>query len=323
MIRFFVSPSDISGGSIRLCAEDAVHIHSLRLRPGELFTVCDGEGVDYICRLGKRSALRRELRGERGVRGVDSGERGGRDGGGSRRARRDSGEDREDWKAGDGNAARRARRESGAEREERRAEDRGAIAEIVETRPSLGEPSVACGVYIAFSKGDRLDYAVQKSVELGARDIVLFPSDRCVSIPDDIPKKIARLQRIALETAKQCGRGRVPEVTAAGSFSAAVEQAARAGLPMFFYECENELHLKQVLERRGGGYSEFGIRNLELQNLNTVSIVTGPEGGFEPYEAELAQSMGLIAVSLGPRILRCETAPVVALAALMLYTDNL
>ena len=314
MIRFFVSPSDISGGLIRLCAEDAVHIHSLRLRPGELFTVCDGEGVDYICRLGKRIALRRELRGERGARGADSG---------ARRARRDFVEDRDEWKLGDGGSARRARRESGAEREERKVEDRGAIAEIVETRPSLGEPSVACGVYIAFAKGDRLDYAVQKSVELGARDIVLFQSDRCVSIPDDIPKKIARLQRIALETAKQCGRGRVPEVTAAGSFSAAVAQAARAGLPMFFYECENELHLKQVLEQRGGGNSEFGIRNSELPCLNTVSILTGPEGGFEPYEAALAQSAGLIAVSLGPRILRCETAPVVALAALMLYTDNL
>jgi len=314
MIRFFVSPSDISGGLIRLCAEDAVHIHSLRLRPGELFTVCDGEGVDYICRLGKRIALRRELRGERGARGADSG---------ARRARRDFVEDRDEWKLGDGGSARRARRESGAEREERKVEDRGAIAEIVETRPSLGEPSVACGVYIAFAKGDRLDYAVQKSVELGARDIVLFQSDRCVSIPDDIPKKIARLQRIALETAKQCGRGRVPEVTAAGSFSAAVAQAARAGLPMFFYECENELHIKQLLEQRGGGNSEFGIRNSESLSLNTVSIVTGPEGGFEPYEAELAQSMGLIAVSLGPRILRCETAPVVALAALMLYTDNL
>ena len=274
MVRFFSVLSDISDGIVHLSAEDAAHIRSLRLRPDELFTVCDGGGVDYICRLGERNVC--------------------------------------------------------------------SVAEIIEAHSSRGEPSVACSVYIAYAKGDRLDYAVQKSVELGASDIVLFPSDRCVAIPDDPEKKVGRLQRIALETAKQCGRGRIPVIIAMSSFGAAIRQATQhhkksvpgirispgddeytngnpdtntscssvSGLSLFFYECEEKLHLKQVLEERS-------------KETESISIVTGPEGGFEPHEAEFAQSMGLIAVSLGPRILRCETAPVAALAAIMFSTGNL
>jgi len=240
MVRFFAAPSDVSGGLIKLNSEDAAHIRSLRLRPDELFIVCDGEGTDYVCRLGERT--------------------------------------------GD------------------------PVAEIVEPRPSSGEPSVTCSVFIAFMKGERLDYAVQKSVELGAREITLYASERCIAVPGDLSKKTARLQRIALETAKQCGRGIVPGIFTVRSFREAVVQAADAGLPLFFYECEENLHLKAALERR--------------DSIETVSIFTGPEGGFEPQEAEFAKSSGMVTVSLGPRILRCETAPAAALSAIMFHTGN-
>jgi len=247
VIRFFVSPADISGDLIRLSADDAAHIRSLRLRPAETFAVCCGDGLDYICKLGER---------------------------------------------GD-----------------------GSTAEIVDTRPSLGEPSVSCGAYIAWSSGDRLDYAVQKSVELGAREVVLFPSHRCEAVPRDAAKKTARLQRIALETAKQCGRGIVPRVAAAGSFDDAVGQAALAGLPLFLYEREDDLHLKQALEQSSGYLAEAPQA--------AVSVMTGPAGGFEPFEAERAKASGMVAVTLGARILRCETAPVIALAVVMFHTGNL
>ena len=247
MIRFFVGPDDISGGTIRLRAEDAEHIKALRLRPAEQFIVCDGAGNDYICRLGA---------------------------------------------AGPGAAG-----------------PGGSVAEITEIRASSGEPTVLCSAYIAYAKGDRLDYAVQKSVELGAYELVLFPSERCVSVPRETLRKTGRLRKIALETAKQCGRGRVPGVTALDSFATAIERASRASLPLFLYECEDRLHLKQALERSSGA--------------ETISIVSGPEGGFEPSEAERAKSAGMIAVSLGPRLLRCETAPVAALAAVMYHTGNL
>jgi len=280
-----------------------MHIRSLRLRADELFVACDGEGTDYICRLGNRGALYY------------------------------------------GSQTTNQRPQSNISR---------SIAEIVEARPSLGEPSVDCSVFIAFAKGDRLDYAVQKSVELGAHDIVLFPSERCVSFPEDTSKKTVRLQRIAFETAKQCGRGRVPGVSAVGSFESAIRKAsagdsqpaahdsqlcdderpeAASGLSLFFYEQEETMHLDQALERYFQSNSQSTVCNSQPEDdaadrglrraSGSVAIVTGPEGGFEPREAEIARSAGLSTVSLGPRILRCETAPVAALAAIMFFTGNL
>ena len=242
MIRFFAGPEDISGGTIRLNEEDAEHIHALRLRPSELFTVCDGAGNDYICRLGV-------------------------------------------------------------------AEKSGSVAEIVQACKSNSEPSVLCSAYVAFAKGDRLEYTVQKSVELGIRDVILFPSERCVSLPGDTTKRITRLKRIAFETAKQCGRGIIPGVSTVDSFAEAVKLALKTSLPLFLYENEDRVSLKQALE--------------QSSDLKTVSMVSGPEGGFEPHEAEYAQTAGMVSVSLGPRLLRCETAPVAALAAVMYHSGNL
>jgi len=185
-----------------------------------------------------------------------------------------------------------------------------AYAEIVETHPSSGEPSVVCTVFIAFAKGERLEYAIQKSIELGARDIMLFPSERCVSIPGDMNKKAIRLQKIALETAKQCGRGIVPQVQVLDSLKEALDMAVRSDLALFPYECEEEFGLKQAMGKWG-------------EDMKSVSIVTGPEGGFEPHEADLAKEIGMARVTLGKRILRCETAPVAVLSAVMFHTGNL
>jgi len=250
LIRFFVKPADITDDTVRLSAEDSAHIRSLRIRPTEMFIVCDGNGNDHMCRLG-------DVKGDH------------------------------------------------------------TIAEIIETQPSWGEPSVSCRVYIAYCSGDRLDYAVGKSVELGACEIILYPSHRCEAVPRDAAKRRARLQRIALESAKQCGRGIVPMVSAAGSFQEAIESAANADLPLFLYECEEELHLKQALTRYFSGLGDAS------PHPDALSVVTGPVGGFEPFEAELARAAGLVTVTLGARILRCETAPAAALAAIMYHTDNL
>ncbi|MDR2571882.1 MAG: 16S rRNA (uracil(1498)-N(3))-methyltransferase [Oscillospiraceae bacterium] len=265
MVRFFVSPFDVSSDYIALTAEDNEHIRALRLRPDELFVVCDGNGVDYICCLGER-----DRSGGGGIGGVGGGGSGGDGSGG----------------VGGGSAT----------------------AKILRQQQSVGEPSVTCSVYIAFQKGDRLDYAVQKSVELGAKRIVLYESERCVATPHDIIKKIARLQRIALETAKLSGRGIIPEVTSVGKFDMMIDDAAsRSALSLFFYECEEDLSVRDILT------------GCEIES---VSIITGPEGGFEPHEAKMARSKGFHVASLGPRILRSETAPVVALAAVMYQSGN-
>jgi len=195
----------------------------------------------------------------------------------------------------------------------------GSYAEIVEKQKSRGEPSVICKVFIAFSKGDRLDYAVQKSVELGANEIVLYESDRCVAVPKDIPKKIERLQRIALETAKQSGRGIIPRVSPGGHFSTMLDEAINgSALSILFYECEDRLNIKDAL------LQQFSPENRQPDHeMRHISLITGPEGGFEPHEVESAKSRGADIVSLGSRILRSETAPVVALAAIMYQTGNL
>ena len=300
MIRFFVSPKDISGGIIKLNEEDAAHIKALRLRPGEPFAVCDGEGTDYVCRLCGRSAtVGGDTPAERSKTSTDGGK-----------------------KHASGQAS--------------VGKSQTSEAEILETYPSRAEPSISCSVYIAYSQGDRLDYSVQKSVELGTREIILFPAKRCEHIPGDILKKTARLQKIALEAAKQSGRGIVPSVTPVESYEEAIGRAAHAELPLFLYECEEKLHLKQALTQYEG-FSSGGERgdtanqqrnraverNVFGDSISVVSIVIGPEGGFEPSEAETAKTAGMTTVTLGPRILRCETAPAAALAAIMYHTDNL
>jgi 16S rRNA (uracil1498-N3)-methyltransferase len=278
VVRFFAEPSEIFDGSIVLSAEDTAHIRSLRLRPDEAFVVCDSDGNDYVCCLGERV----DLIGQSAL----------------------------------GDALYAVQKSVAGKLAN---EVHGSIALILETRPSCGEPSIACSVFVAYAKGERLDYAVQKSVEMGARRIILFSSRRCAVIPRDIPKKVARLQRIALETAKQCGRGLIPEVSAMDTFEEAIDEAAHcSALSLFFYEGEEDTHIKRVLEQHFAP-----LREREEYAVRSVSIVTGPEGGFEPREVGYAQSQGLIAVSLGSRILRCETAPVIALSAIMYHTGNL
>ena len=194
-----------------------------------------------------------------------------------------------------------------------------SIAEIQEKHKSLGEPTIICKVYMAFSKGDRLDYAVQKSVELGANEIILFESKRCVAVPRDIPKKIKRLQRIALETAKQSNRGIIPAVSACGKFESMLDEAIRSSdFTLLFYESEENLHIRKILENRF-----LSTKKHEVNEAKSISVITGPEGGFEPHEIKLARSKDIPVVSLGTRILRSETAPVIALAAIMYQTDNL
>lgn len=170
--------------------------------------------------------------------------------------------------------------------------------------PSAAEPDVFCSVYMAFPKADKLEHVIQKATELGAAEIVAFPSERCVSRPDDrsLAKKLERWQKIAASAAEQSGRGRIPKVIVLGSFDEALRRAAACDLPLFPYENEQQLSLRSAV-----GNAEY----------KTVSIVTGPEGGFSPEEVRLAQQYQMKICTLGPRILRCETAPLCALTAVL------
>lgn len=187
-------------------------------------------------------------------------------------------------------------------------EKEAVVCRVQDSHAAKTEPKQRLTLYMALPKGDKMDFIVQKAVELGVREIVPYLSQNCVSRPDKTEKKVERWQKIALEAAKQCGRGYLPAVGAVIPFEQAVEQAARSETKLFFYENEKQTGLRHAL---ADGVGE------------SVSLVIGPEGGFAPEEAALAVQMGLTSVSLGTRILRCETAPVAALAAVLYAGGNM
>ena len=188
------------------------------------------------------------------------------------------------------------------------AEKDEVVCRVQAVHPSETEPRQDMTLFMALPKGDKMEFVIQKSVELGVRKIVPFLSKNCVSRPDKTDKKVERWRKIAVEAAKQCGRGYLPVVTAVESAEKAFAMASDSGTALFFYEHETR-GLRETLE--GQGVSD------------TVSLVVGPEGGFAPEEVQAAQNAGLSSVSLGTRILRCETAPVAALAAVLYAGGNM
>lgn len=169
---------------------------------------------------------------------------------------------------------------------------------------SSSEASVKVSVYMAFSKGDKFEHVIQKATELGAFEIVAFPSARCVSRPDEksLQKKLERWKKIAAAAAEQSGRSIVPDVLVLKSYDEAIDRAATADIPILFYENERATTLRMKLSER---------------EYHSVSIITGPEGGLEEQEVKKALGSGLSVCTLGARILRCETAPLCALSAIM------
>ena len=178
------------------------------------------------------------------------------------------------------------------------------ILEVLEQRESETESAVRVSIYIAFPKADKLEYVIQKATELGATEIIAFPSARCVSKPDEksLKKKLERWQKIAASAAEQSGRGVIPQVIVLGSYKEALTRATQTELAILLYENERATTLKMALEAKP---------------LTTVSLISGPEGGLEEREVEQAKNAGIQICTLGRRILRCETAPLCALSAVM------
>ena len=175
---------------------------------------------------------------------------------------------------------------------------------VVTRTMSKTEAAVRVSVYMALPKADKLEHVIQKATELGAYEIVTFPTARCVSRPDEksLSKKLDRWQKIAASAAEQSGRGRIPKVLVLPSYAAALKRAAECDKAIVFYENEHATTLRQALE--SGSY-------------RSVSILSGPEGGLEEWEITQAREAGLQVCTLGSRILRCETAPLCGLSAIM------
>ena len=237
MTRFFVSPEEMGESFLVLTGENAAHAKVLRLKTGDLVTVCDGQGRECNCTVSDVSPGQVSLVAHH-------------------------------W----GN--------------------------------SQGEAVVPVRIFMAFPKADKLEHVIQKATELGAYEIAAFPSSRCVLKLDaaSAEKRRERWQKIAASAAAQSGRGRIPQVLVLPSFEDAVQRAAGCELALFPYENEHALSLR---------------RAIGSAQAKTVSIMTGPEGGFSDEEVLFAQHAGLQVCTLGPRILRCETAPLCALSAVL------
>ncbi len=176
--------------------------------------------------------------------------------------------------------------------------------------PSRAEPGVEATLYIGYPKQGKLEDIVRHGVELGAARFVPFFSRWCVAAPKNEDKKKERYNRIAAEAAKQAGRGRVPAVLDplpdTGALCAALAKE-KYDLALFFYE--------------NGGAALRGL--VAPGQAKRIALITGSEGGFAPEEAAALQAAGAVAVGLGPRILRCETAPLAALAAVLALAGEL
>ena len=192
-----------------------------------------------------------------------------------------------------------------------RISDAEVLAEITQSTDVGSEPPVRIALYQALPKGDKMDLIVQKAVEFGVCAVIPFLSERCVSRPDPVAleKKRVRWQRIALEAAKQCGRGTVPEVRGALGFTDMLNLAADASLACFCYEGDGTRSLKTVLKE---------AKPVVFASLDepVLSLIIGCEGGFSAAEADAACKGGLQMCGLGRRILRCESASGFALACM-------
>ena len=277
MARFFVDKLPAEGTQYCLTGENAAHARVLRLKPGEEVTLCNGRGTDCLCTVEGDLTLR-----------------------------------------------------AGA------------------SLPCPAEAKARVVLYLAFPKADKAEHVIQKATELGAAEIVLFPSRYCVSQPDDksLGKKLERWQKIARSAAEQSRRGVIPPVRAADSYGNAIKEAAKADIPVLFYENEEQYSLHEALAafpschserseesvpphvgeriattgvRTGLAMtgSEAGAAGGRALRAPTVALMTGAEGGFSEEEIAQARAAGMRICTLGPRILRCETAPLAGLTAVM------
>lgn len=178
-------------------------------------------------------------------------------------------------------------------------------AEVLSTKQESAEPPAAITLFQALPKGDKLDTVIQKAVECGASLIVPFESERCIvrAKPEAEEKKRERRSRIALEAAKQSGRGIVPEVSSTVDFDGMLALAASSDLVLFCYEGQGTQPIGSIL------------REAQLSR-GSIALIVGSEGGFSQAEAERARAAGFLMTGLGRRILRTETAPIFALGAI-------
>jgi 16S rRNA (uracil1498-N3)-methyltransferase len=186
-------------------------------------------------------------------------------------------------------------------------------ARVVTSRPRPTEPNLEVILLQGLPKSDKMELIVQKATELGVRRIVPVLTERCVSRPEAsrAAAKVDRWRKIAHEAAKQAGRAVTPEIAPVVTLENALKALPPGGRLIIPWEEERRVSLREAAADVKEGEPE------------SIAVLIGPEGGLDVAEVEVARAAGGVAVTLGPRILRTETAGLVVLACLLFATGNL
>jgi len=186
----------------------------------------------------------------------------------------------------------------------RRAARGGLEGAVLSRAPATGEPGTRITLYQALLKGTKFELVLQKCTEIGVAAFAPIVCERCVA-GEPTASRAGRWQKIIAEAAEQSGRGRLPALRNVESFREACEGAT--GTSLLPWEGERSAAIRSRLKKTGR--TDDGAQ---------VNIFIGPEGGFTVEEVKFAEGCGIVPVSLGRRILRAETAGLVA-ASVVLY----
>ena len=172
------------------------------------------------------------------------------------------------------------------------------------------EPNIKITLFQGMPKADKFEMIIQKCTELGVSEIVPAITERVIVKLDEktISKKIERWNKIALEASKQSGRQKVPNVKNPVNIKNIVENISKYDILILPYECEKDRTLKEI------------IKNIDKDYKN-IAILIGPEGGFSEDEISMLNNEKVKCVTLGPRILRTETAGMATIAMVLYELD--
>jgi len=189
-----------------------------------------------------------------------------------------------------------------------RCEKKHLVVAVGEPLAAAPETKIPLVLYLALVKGETFDNVLQRAVELGVAEIVPFVAERTVPTIGRgvaLERKIERWRQILLSATKQCGRARLTAITAPCSFADAIERPGAGAIRLCCAPDSSAPYLSETL------------RNLNISSAHSVAVMIGPEGGLTVAEIASARQSGWQLVSLGPRILRVETAATAALALVL------
>lgn len=182
------------------------------------------------------------------------------------------------------------------------------ITNVLQTN---SEPDVYLHIFQGVPKSDKMELIIQKTTEIGVSEFTPLIMNRCITKLDDksVDKKILRWQKIAEVAAKQSKRDMIPKINLPINIENIYEKIKNYDIVLVAYENEEELYIKKVLNQ------------IVKKEKMKIAVIIGPEGGIEEKEIQKLRSFNAKIISLGKRILRTETAPIV-LSSIIMYEFN-